>query len=45
MRKGDSIGTFLKRVREQLASEFRELRATSVDNLIYIKVRSWPGLA
>lgn len=37
IRKGDSIGTFLKAAREQLASEFRELRAMSVDNLMFIK--------
>ncbi|GMH33809.1 hypothetical protein BSKO_01643 [Bryopsis sp. KO-2023] len=35
--KGMSIGEFLKLVREQLAKEFREMRAVSVDNLMYIK--------
>jgi hypothetical protein len=49
VRKGDSIGVFLKAVREQLAPQFRELRAVSVDNMMYIKVRggsqaaSWAG--
>jgi protein FAM50 len=38
VRKGDSIGVFLKAVREQLAPQFRELRAVSVDNMMYIKV-------
>lgn len=37
VRKGDTIGEFLKAVREQLQSEFRELRTTSVGNLMYIK--------
>eukprot|EP00877_Chromochloris_zofingiensis_P006192 jgi/Chrzof1/1826/Cz10g22180.t1 len=37
IRKGDSIGTFLKAVRDQIAPQFRELRAVSVDNLMYIK--------
>uniref|UniRef100_A0A383WCJ7 FAM50A/XAP5 C-terminal domain-containing protein n=1 Tax=Tetradesmus obliquus TaxID=3088 RepID=A0A383WCJ7_TETOB len=37
VRKGDSIGVFLKAVREQLAPQFRELRAVSVDNMMYIK--------
>lgn len=31
------IGAFLKKVRDQLAPEFRELRHVSVDNLMYIK--------
>lgn len=38
VRKGDTIGGFLKAVREQLAPQFRELRATSVDNMMYVKV-------
>ncbi|GFR50448.1 hypothetical protein Agub_g12669 [Astrephomene gubernaculifera] len=37
VKKGDSIGLFLKQVREQLAPEFRELRHVGVDNLMYIK--------
>jgi len=37
VRKGDTIGGFLKAVREQLAPQFRELRATSVDNMMYVK--------
>lgn len=39
VRKGDSIGAFLKAVRDQLAPEFRELRALSTDGMMYIKVR------
>lgn len=39
VKKGDTIGQFLKAVREQLATQFRELRHVSVDNLMYIKVR------
>jgi protein FAM50 len=38
VRKGDSIGAFLKAAREQLAPEFRELRALGADALMYIKV-------
>lgn len=38
VKKGDSIGGFLKAVREQIAPEFRELRHVGVDNLLYIKV-------
>ncbi|GFH14850.1 uncharacterized protein HaLaN_10976, partial [Haematococcus lacustris] len=37
VKKGDSIGQFLKAVREQLLPEFRELRHVSVDNLLYVK--------
>ncbi|KXZ54696.1 hypothetical protein GPECTOR_4g764 [Gonium pectorale] len=37
IKKGDSIGLFLKAVREQLAPEFRELRHVGMDNLMYIK--------
>ena len=43
VRKGDSIGVFLKAVREQLAPQFRELRAVSVDNMMYIKVGGREG--
>ncbi len=43
MKKGDSIGLFLKAVREQIAPEFRELRHVGVDNLLYIKVRYGRG--
>lgn len=43
MRKGDTIGAFLKAVREQCAPQFRELRAVSVDNMMYIKVRVVAG--
>lgn len=38
IKKGDSIGLFLKAVREQLAPEFRELRHVGMDSLMYIKV-------
>lgn len=37
VRKGDTIGQFLKCVRDQLGPEFREMRGVSVDNLMYIK--------
>lgn len=37
VKKGDTISAFLRAVKEQLAPEFRELRASSVDNLLYIK--------
>ncbi len=43
VRKGDSIGQFLRAVRDQLAPEFRELRALGTDGLMYIKVR-WGAL-
>lgn len=43
MRKGDTIGGFLKAVREQLAPQFRELRAVSADSLMYIKVSQGGG--
>lgn len=36
--KGMSVGDFLKGAREQLAKEFREMRAVSVDNLMFVKV-------
>ncbi|KAF1002121.1 hypothetical protein AG4045_016361 [Apium graveolens] len=34
---GDSIGEFLRAVQQQLAPEFREIRTTSVENLLYVK--------
>lgn len=37
VRKGDTIGHFLKDVQQQLASEFREIRTTSIENLLYVK--------
>ena len=37
VRKGDTIGAFLKAVREQLAPEFRELRAVGTDAMMYVK--------
>lgn len=36
-RKGDKIGDFLRAVQQQLAPEFREIRTTSVENLLYVK--------
>ncbi|XP_042507621.1 protein XAP5 CIRCADIAN TIMEKEEPER isoform X1 [Macadamia integrifolia] len=37
VRKGDTIGEFLRAVQQQLAPEFREVRTTSVENLLYVK--------
>ncbi|XP_056160792.1 protein XAP5 CIRCADIAN TIMEKEEPER isoform X2 [Syzygium oleosum] len=37
VRKGDKIGDFLRAVQQQLAPEFREIRTTSVENLLYVK--------
>ncbi|KAJ4774859.1 Protein XAP5 CIRCADIAN TIMEKEEPER [Rhynchospora pubera] len=37
VRKGDAIGEFLRAVQQQLAPEFREIRTTSVENLLYVK--------
>ncbi|KAL3160096.1 hypothetical protein ABBQ32_010874 [Trebouxia sp. C0010 RCD-2024] len=37
VRKGDTIAQFLKAVKIQLSEEFRELRSTSVSNLMYVK--------
>ncbi|XP_077239944.1 XAP5 family protein [Tasmannia lanceolata] len=37
VRKGDAIGGFLRAVQQQLAPEFREIRTTSVENLLYVK--------
>ncbi|KAI5661529.1 hypothetical protein M9H77_20852 [Catharanthus roseus] len=37
VRKGDTIGEFLRAVQQQLASEFREVRTASVENLLYVK--------
>ena len=37
VRKGDSIGEFLRAVQQQLATEFREVRTSAVENMIYIK--------
>ena len=39
VKKGDSIGQFLKGVREMLAPKYRELRHGSVSNMMYVKVR------
>lgn len=37
VRKGDTIGDFLRAVQQQLASEFREVRTSTVENMLYIK--------
>lgn len=37
VRKGDKMGDFLRAVQQQLAPEFREVRTTSVENLLYVK--------
>ncbi|KAH9614633.1 hypothetical protein KSS87_016199 [Heliosperma pusillum] len=37
VRKGDTIGAFLRAVQLQLSVEFREVRTTSVENLLYVK--------
>ena len=37
VKRGDSVGTFLRGVRDALSPEFRELRSASVDNMLYVK--------
>lgn len=37
VRKGDTIGEFLRAIQQQLAPEFREVRTASVENLLYVK--------
>ncbi|KAI4968572.1 hypothetical protein ZWY2020_045902 [Hordeum vulgare] len=37
VRKGDSIGEFLRANHQQLAPEFHQVRTTSVQNLLYIR--------
>jgi len=37
VRRGDSVGAFLKAAREQLAPQFRELRAVGADALLFVK--------
>lgn len=37
VRRGDTIGAFLKAAREQLAPQFRELRAVGADALLFVK--------
>uniref|UniRef100_A0A7N0U5N5 FAM50A/XAP5 C-terminal domain-containing protein n=1 Tax=Kalanchoe fedtschenkoi TaxID=63787 RepID=A0A7N0U5N5_KALFE len=37
VKKGDRIGEFLRTVQQQLAPDFREVRTTSVENLLYVK--------
>eukprot|EP00850_Spirogloea_muscicola_P019845 SM000200S05835 [mRNA] locus=s200:104152:106649:- [translate_table: standard] len=37
VRKGDTIAEFLRAVQQQLSAEFREVRTSSVENMLYIK--------
>lgn len=37
VQKGDTIGTFLEKVRKDLSKEFREMQAIACDALIYVK--------
>jgi len=37
VRRGDSVGTFLRAVRDALAPEFREIKAASVEDMLYVK--------
>ncbi len=37
VRKGDTIGQFLRAVRDALAPEFRELKSASGDGMLYVK--------
>ena len=37
VRTGDTVGTFLRAVRDALAPEFRELKAASADQMLYVK--------
>ena len=37
VKKGDTIGTFLNKVQRELADEFREVRMSSLSNLMYVK--------
>mmetsp|Transcript_1967 Transcript_1967/g.3657 ORF Transcript_1967/g.3657 Transcript_1967/m.3657 type:complete len:330 (+) Transcript_1967:119-1108(+) len=37
VRKGDTIGAFLRKVRDQLSPDYREMRNASVDQMLYIK--------
>jgi protein FAM50 len=37
VKRGDTVATFLRAVQEQLAPRFREIRSSSVSNLMYIK--------
>jgi len=37
VQKGNTVGEFLKAVREQLSADYREMRTASVENLVYIK--------
>lgn len=37
VKKGDTVATFLRAVQEQLAPRFREIRSSSVSNLMYVK--------
>lgn len=37
VRKGDTMSEFLRKVRDQLAPDFREMRGAAVDQMLYIK--------
>jgi protein FAM50 len=37
VKRGDTVGAFLRGVRDALSPEFRELRSASVDNMLYVK--------
>ncbi|XP_074289177.1 protein XAP5 CIRCADIAN TIMEKEEPER-like [Silene latifolia] len=37
VRKGDTIGAFLRAVQQQLSPDFHEVRTTSVENILYVK--------
>lgn len=37
IRKGTTIGKFLELVKQQLISEFHEIRSTSPEDLVYVK--------
>ena len=37
LRKGSTIGHFLEQVKQDLSSEFHELRSTNAEDLMYIK--------
>ena len=37
VKKGDSIETFLQRVRQQLRADFVEMKSQSVDQMMFIK--------
>ena len=37
VKKGATIGKFLEQAKQQLVSEFKELRSTSPEDLLYVK--------